>query len=279
MSPYFLRQSSRGFCSQNKPEEKAEEKKEETPKEQIKARRENERRDRKKESSKLNKVIMKLKSIQRDMQEILGYIKNRDFAAVMWRTKEFVARFYRNFKHIMRHLWLEIKKIGRGFKSFKEDLTYSIKTTKDTTFKEYGTYSFESRVRIRQTWSDLFKFVPFSIFILIPGLELLLPAWLVIFPNAIPSQFQSDSSKEQKLEKLVQLQQSSSEKLVKMIPKILTDLSRDREVLPEDQEKIKKLKSMLKDPDVISTDLLDYRELFAKYINFKYTSPKTILSA
>jgi len=39
------------------------------------------------------------------------------------------------------------------------------------------------------------KFIPFSFFILIPGAELLLPPFLMVFPNSVPSQFMSDSAR------------------------------------------------------------------------------------
>jgi LETM1 and EF-hand domain-containing protein 1 len=45
---------------------------------------------------------------------------------------------------------------------------------------------------------DFIKFIPFSVFILIPGLELLLPAWVMIFPNSVPSQFMSNSNRVKK---------------------------------------------------------------------------------
>jgi len=55
-----------------------------------------------------------------------------------------------------------------------------------------------ARHKVRQVQVDVIKFVPFSVFILIPGLELLLPAFLLVFPNSIPSQFLSDDAREKK---------------------------------------------------------------------------------
>lgn len=34
---------------------------------------------------------------------------------------------------------------------------------------------------------DVIKFIPFSFFIIIPGAEILLPPYLMVFPNSIPS--------------------------------------------------------------------------------------------
>ena len=43
------------------------------------------------------------------------------------------------------------------------------------------------KARIIQVKTDVVKFVPFSFFILIPGAEILLPPFLVVFPNSVPS--------------------------------------------------------------------------------------------
>lgn len=49
--------------------------------------------------------------------------------------------------------------------------------------------------QFRRTAGDIFRVVPFSVFIIIPFMEFLLPVYLWIFPNALPSTFQSSSAK------------------------------------------------------------------------------------
>lgn len=49
--------------------------------------------------------------------------------------------------------------------------------------------------QLRRTLGDLFRVVPFSVFIIIPFMELLLPVYIWLFPSALPSTFQSSSSK------------------------------------------------------------------------------------
>ena len=46
-----------------------------------------------------------------------------------------------------------------------------------------------------RTVADVFRIVPFSVFVVIPFMEFLLPVYLYLFPNALPSTFQSSSSK------------------------------------------------------------------------------------
>ncbi|XP_077992404.1 mitochondrial proton/calcium exchanger protein-like [Glandiceps talaboti] len=58
----------------------------------------------------------------------------------------------------------------------------------------------ERRQLIRTT-SDLFRLVPFSVFIIIPFMEFLLPVALMLFPNMLPSTFQDATKRKEKLKK------------------------------------------------------------------------------
>ncbi|KAG5151056.1 hypothetical protein JHK84_027528 [Glycine max] len=52
------------------------------------------------------------------------------------------------------------------------------------------------RQQLTRTTADIFSLVPFVVFIIIPFMELLLPVFLKLFPNMLPSTFQ-DKMKEQ----------------------------------------------------------------------------------
>jgi LETM1 and EF-hand domain-containing protein 1 len=52
--------------------------------------------------------------------------------------------------------------------------------------------------------------IPFSFFILVPGAEALLPAYLKIFPNSLPSQFVSESDRQKTFEKLKRQQDEAA---------------------------------------------------------------------
>ncbi|CAG4975036.1 unnamed protein product [Parnassius apollo] len=51
------------------------------------------------------------------------------------------------------------------------------------------------------TIGDLFRMVPFIVFIVVPFLEFALPIFIKLFPNMLPSTFESSSQKEAKLKK------------------------------------------------------------------------------
>jgi LETM1 and EF-hand domain-containing protein 1 len=50
--------------------------------------------------------------------------------------------------------------------------------------------------KLQAIGSDLLRFVPFSFFLLVPALEILLPVYLYTFPNAKPGWFESRDDKD-----------------------------------------------------------------------------------
>ncbi|KAE9414898.1 hypothetical protein Angca_006933, partial [Angiostrongylus cantonensis] len=67
------------------------------------------------------------------------------------------------------------------------------------------TLSRRERQQLVRTVSDLFRLVPFSIFIIVPFMELALPIFIKLFPNMLPSTFQESSKEEERLRKQVKV--------------------------------------------------------------------------
>lgn len=57
------------------------------------------------------------------------------------------------------------------------------------------------RRRLLRTCADLFRLVPFLVFVIVPFMEFLLPVFLKLFPDMLPSTFETESKKEEKLKK------------------------------------------------------------------------------
>lgn len=91
--------------------------------------------------------------------------------------------------HGLHHAADELRKVKLGFKRLGEDLRFALRIQKRKIDYKYDKQSYKDTYRLSQVKTDFIKFIPFSMFILIPGAELLLPAWLMVFPNSIPSQF------------------------------------------------------------------------------------------
>ena len=57
------------------------------------------------------------------------------------------------------------------------------------------------RRQFTRTVADLFRLVPFSVFIIVPFMEFTLPIFLKLFPNMLPSTFQEESKEQERIKK------------------------------------------------------------------------------
>ncbi|XP_028799027.1 mitochondrial proton/calcium exchanger protein-like [Neltuma alba] len=91
------------------------------------------------------------------------------------------------FLSTMQHYWL-------GFKLLWADVRISSRLL----LKLAGGKSLSRRERqqLTRTIADILRLVPFAVFIIVPFMEFLLPVFLKLFPNMLPSTFQ-DKMKEQ----------------------------------------------------------------------------------
>ena len=77
---------------------------------------------------------------------------------------------------------------------------------------------------MRTVTQDMLKMIPFSAFLIIPGAELLLPVYLNIFPNAMPSQFVSGDDLKLQFSSRHSKQEEAAIKLGKIWPVYLAKL-------------------------------------------------------
>ena len=61
------------------------------------------------------------------------------------------------------------------------------------------------RNALKRTTADVFRMVPFSFFIIVPFMEFLLPVALYLFPQMLPSTFQTQMAKEEARKKRVSM--------------------------------------------------------------------------
>ncbi|KAL0096946.1 LETM1-like protein-domain-containing protein [Phycomyces blakesleeanus] len=59
--------------------------------------------------------------------------------------------------------------------------------------------------QLRRTTSDIIRLVPFAVFLIVPFMELLLPVALKLFPNMLPSTYESKTVEEEKKRKLLKV--------------------------------------------------------------------------
>eukprot|EP01041_Mallomonas_annulata_P006773 gene6773-13722_t len=61
------------------------------------------------------------------------------------------------------------------------------------------------RLQLMRTTTDMFRLVPFAVFVIVPFMELLLPVALKLFPNMLPSTFQDKLKREENMKQELQM--------------------------------------------------------------------------
>jgi hypothetical protein len=134
-----------------------------------------------------------------DLQTYIGDLYQGRTDTFNYKTAYFLKRNWKSLRHTVghnaHHIWDELKKVGYGFKLLNQDAKFYVRRQLRRMDSKFDKESYAENIKMKQVKTDFIKFIPFSVFIIVPGAELLLPAWLVIFPNSIPSQFLSDDAR------------------------------------------------------------------------------------
>lgn len=102
-------------------------------------------------------------------------------------------------RSLLKRIWDELVHYYHGFRLLFIDirvssrLVYRVLNGDELTRREHK--------QLVRTVSDLFRLVPFSVFVIVPFMELLLPVALKLFPSMLPSTFQTSSAKDAKIKK------------------------------------------------------------------------------
>jgi len=101
----------------------------------------------------------------------------------------------------LRYTWSVVKEEAHHYYLGFKLLSADVRTAKDIIFRILEGHSMTRRERLQlmRTVSDLARLVPFSVFILIPFMELLLPVAIKMFPNMLPSTFEDSLKKEENM--------------------------------------------------------------------------------
>eukprot|EP00051_Salpingoeca_urceolata_P007017 m.92942 g.92942 ORF g.92942 m.92942 type:complete len:866 (-) comp15080_c1_seq2:76-2673(-) len=105
-------------------------------------------------------------------------------------TQQYWVGAWEGLKH-------ELKHYAAGFRLLYTDITVCFRLVRKTLKGEV--LSRRERAQLVRTVSDLFRLVPFLVFIIVPGLEILLPFAVKIFPGLLPSTFADAKTKEDRI--------------------------------------------------------------------------------
>lgn len=101
-------------------------------------------------------------------------------------------------------LWTRVKKEASHYWDGTKLLGFEMKISYKLVTKMLAGHSLtrRERIQVKRTTRDVVRLVPFAAFVLIPFAELLLPVALKLFPNLLPSTYESKKDKQSKLESL-----------------------------------------------------------------------------
>ncbi|KAL8170844.1 hypothetical protein V2J09_022648 [Rumex salicifolius] len=97
-------------------------------------------------------------------------------------------------KSTLQHYWL-------GTKLLWADVRISLRLL--LKLANGKSLSRRQRRQLTRTTADIFRLVPFAVFILVPFMELLLPVFLKLFPNMLPSTFKDKMKEQEELKRRI----------------------------------------------------------------------------
>ncbi|XP_015122323.1 mitochondrial proton/calcium exchanger protein isoform X2 [Diachasma alloeum] len=146
-------------------------------------------------SSKVEETVKSLKEEKEEKEKMTVAVasdvtKIPDKAAAQKRT------LWQKIKAEMLHYYHGFRLLGLDMK-ISAKLIYRVLKGKELTRREH-------RLLVKTT-GDMFRLIPFSVFIIVPFMEFLLPVAIKFFPGMLPSTFQTATEKEDKLKQALKV--------------------------------------------------------------------------
>ncbi|KAM3833904.1 mitochondrial proton/calcium exchanger protein [Diretmus argenteus] len=138
------------------------------------------------DDSKVEKSLRSLKDRNKKLED--GgpvYSPTLDAAPVRRTVRQWLVDEIKHYYHGFRLLWIDTTIAGR--------MLWRVLNGHPLSRRE--------RRQFLRTCADVFRLLPFLVFIIVPFMEFLLPVALKLFPNMLPSTFETQSKKEERLKK------------------------------------------------------------------------------
>lgn len=130
--------------------------------------------------------------------------KDHAFVEKKLTIKQQLKVIWEHMKHSLIDVWKDTKILfGILKKNGVQEVNYSLMELKEK----------------RRITMDLLKFIPYTVFLIVPGAELLLPPYMLLFPNSTPSEFLTSGQKGDIRGELDAIQLEGYNNFVRSIPK------------------------------------------------------------
>ncbi|CAK9780111.1 LETM1-domain-containing protein [Cutaneotrichosporon oleaginosum] len=176
-----------------------------------------------------------------------------------------------------KRAWAVVKKEAAHYWAGTKLLGQEIKISSKLQWKvlQGGSLTRRERRQLRRTTTDLLRLLPFSVFIIIPFMELLLPVALKLFPNMLPSTFEGQLAKEEKERKLLRVRLEMAKFLQETVKD--TGLKADQVVRSDEfKEFFRKVRSTGENPS--HDDIIRVAKLFDSEITLDNLSRAQLVS-
>ncbi|KNA22102.1 hypothetical protein SOVF_036940 [Spinacia oleracea] len=217
----------------------------------------------------LSTAKAKVKAKLQDSQKIEKSVLHRTWAtllgigpamrAIASMSREDWAKKTVHWKDIAKstahHYWLGCKLLGADVR-ISSRLLLKLAVGKSLSRRE--------RQQLTRTTADIFRLVPFAVFIIVPFMEVLLPVFLKLFPNMLPSTFQ-DKMKEQealkrRLNARIEYAKFLQETCKQMAKEVQNSRSGEMKQTAEDLDEF--LNKVRKGSSVSNEEILGFAKLF-----------------
>ncbi|KAM6930896.1 LETM1 domain-containing protein LETM2, mitochondrial [Xenentodon cancila] len=127
------------------------------------------------------------------------------------------------------------------------------------------------RRRLMRTCADLFRLVPFMVFIIVPFMEFLLPVFLKLFPEMLPSTFETESKKASKQKKGL----AAKLELAKFLQETIAEMARRNKAKAQTEDEtqrfstyVQKVRGTGEQPD--TKDIVRFSKLFEDELTLEH---------
>ncbi|CAN6276171.1 unnamed protein product [Urochloa humidicola] len=201
----------------------------------------------KNDQSTIQKLWAKLLGIGPALR-LIASMSRADWAAKLRHWKD-------EFISTLQHYWLGTKLLWADVR-ISSRLLVKLAGGKSLTRRE--------RQQLTRTTADLFRLVPFAVFIIVPFMELLLPVFLKLFPNMLPSTFQDKMKEEETLKRKLKARMEYAKFLQdtakEMAKEVQTSHSGEMKQTAEDLDEF--LNKVRKGGHVSNEEILSFAKLF-----------------
>ncbi|KAK1321797.1 hypothetical protein QJS10_CPA03g01751 [Acorus calamus] len=136
------------------------------------------------------------------------------------------------------------------------------------------------RQQLTRTTADIFRLVPFAVFIIVPFMEFLLPVFLKLFPNMLPSTFQDKMKEQEALKKRINARIEYAKFLQDTVKEMAKEVkgSRSGEIQKTAEDLDEFMNKVRKGGRVSNDEILNFAKLFNDELTLDNISRPRLIS-